>query len=85
MTLEAKNRRQRQPARRQDRPWSHGDDDGIAFDDLAARECYAAHCSPPAAHQIDDRTVPQHRAVRLSGVHQTCRERAGLYERRRLR
>ena len=34
---------------------------------------------------LDDRTVVQYRAVRLSRVHQACRERAGLDERRRLR
>jgi len=85
VALVAENRRQRQPARRQDRPWSHGNDDGVAFDDLAARQRHAAHGSARPAHHVDDRAVVQHRAMRLSGVHQTCRERARLDERCRLR
>ena len=38
VALVAIHRRQRQPARGQDRPRSHGDHDRIAFDDLAAVE-----------------------------------------------
>jgi hypothetical protein len=83
MALVAKHRRQRQPARGQNRPRSHRDHDGVAFNDLAVRERDAAHCSARAAHQVDDRTVPQRRAMLLSSAHQTCRERAGLDHRRR--
>jgi hypothetical protein len=43
MTFVAKHCRQRQPARGQDRPWSHRYHDRVAFDDLAARERDAAH------------------------------------------
>ena len=85
MALAAEHRRQRQPARSQDRPRSHGDDDGVAFDDLAARERDAAHGSARAAHQVHDGAVPQRRAMHLRGAHQARREGAGLDQRRRLR
>jgi hypothetical protein len=84
MALVAPHRRQRQPARRKDRPWSHRDDDGVAFDDLAARERDAAQCCARAAHQADDGIVSQDRAMHLRRAHQTCRERAGIDHRRRL-
>ena len=66
-------------------PWSHRDDDGVAFDDLAARERDAAQCSARAARQVDDGIVPQHRAMRLRRADQTCRERTGIDHRGRLR
>ena len=59
-------------------------DDGVAFDDLAARERDAAQCCARAAHQADDGIVPQDRAMHLRRAHQTCRERAGIDHRRRL-
>ena len=85
MALVAEHRRQRQPTRRQDRPRSHGDDHGVAFDDLAALERDAAYGSARVTHQRPDRAVPQLRAMRLGRAHQTRREGAGLDQRRRLR
>ena len=85
VALVAEHRGQGQPARRQDRPRSHGDDHGVALDDLAAVERDAAYRSGRPSHQLDDRAVPQLGALCLGGAHQARGEGARLDQRRRLR
>ena len=85
VALVAVHRGQGQPARRQDRPRSQGDDHGVALDDLTALERGAAHGSCRASHKLHDRAMTKLRAVRLSGTHQAHGEGTWLDQRRRLR
>ena len=82
VALVAVHPRQRQPARRQDRPRPHGDHHGVAVDGLAVVEHDAAN-AVLVAHQVDGRATEQRAAVLLGRGHQARGEGARLDDRAR--